>query len=406
MAEEKIPKKESPILILTIDCNHKSIDGNSDYLKENSISASNIADSFKANIGLKRQEIFNLLKEEKIRWDRDRNELRINRGLKKGYDFCFLQAEIDVKYLPAIFRYRGGFYSGLEENGRNLIKNCNHHFLILSACYGLLLPFEPIQYYACQFGDKNEAYKLWTQTDFISKVLVDYILKNQISRLFDFTYCSVEAFHDCFNWNYIHEKTGVEILHAYHKWNEGDDALFNFGSFFKEYILNKSHSDLLDLESDVYYNDIIFKTEKRQDSISCSLDAFEINIRKLIHNVLDPQYQNFWEEFEKLDTSIIPLSKKINERIDAEVKRNPFLKQFEPDKLDYCDIYNYQKIIEKFWNDFNPIFLSKDTMKQHFQNIVELRNPERHVREPNKVQIDLGKASLKWFDNIFKKQGI
>ena len=88
------------------------------------------------------------------------------------------------------------------------------------------------------------------------------------------------------------------------------------------------------------------------------------------------------------------------------MKRNPFLKQFETDRLDYCDIYSYQKIIEKFWDVFNSIFLSKDTMKQHFQNIVELRNPERHVREPNRVQIDLGKASLKWFDNIFKKEGI
>ena len=102
MAEENMPKRGSPILILTIDCNHKSIGGNSDYLVENSISVSNIADSFKKNIGSKRQEIFNLLKEEKIRWDRDRNELRINKGLKKGFDFCFQQGEVDAKYLPAI----------------------------------------------------------------------------------------------------------------------------------------------------------------------------------------------------------------------------------------------------------------------------------------------------------------
>jgi hypothetical protein len=399
-------KKGSPILILTIDCNHKLNGGNMDYFKDESIFASNIADSFINNIGIKRQEIFNLLKAEKIRWDKDRNELKINKGLKKGYDFNFQQADIDTKYLPAILRYKGAFYSGLEESGKEAVKNCNHHFLILSACYGLLLPFEPIQYYACQFGDKNEAYKLWTQTDFISKVLTDYILKNGISRVFDFTYCSVEAFHDCFNWKYIQEKTGVEILHAYHRWNEGDDALMNFGSFFKEFIITKSHSDLLNIDSDVYYDDILFKTEKRQDSISCSLDTFEINIRKFIHRILDPKYQNFWEEFDKRDTSIIPLSKKIDERIESEVKRNPFLKQFETDKLDYCDIYSYQKIIEKFWDDFRSTFLSKDTMKQHFQNIVELRNPERHVREPNRVQIDLGKASLKWFDNIFKKEGI
>jgi cytoplasmic iron level regulating protein YaaA (DUF328/UPF0246 family) len=399
-------KKESSILILTIDCNHKSIGGNPEYFKDESIFSSNIADSLISEIGIKRQEIFNLLKEEKIRWDKDRNELRINKGLKKGHDFNFQQIDIDAKYLPAILRYKGGFYSGLEESGKQSIKNCNHHFLILSACYGLLLPFEPIQYYACQFGDKNEAYKLWTQADFISKVLIDYILKNQISRIFDFTYCSVEAFQDCFNWNYIQEKTGVEILHAYHRWNEGDDALFNFGSFFRDFIDTKSQSELLDIDSDVYYDDIIFKTEKRLDSISCSLDTFEINIRKFIHNVLDSKYQNFWEEFDKRDSSIIPLSKKINENITKEIMKNPFLKQFQQDKLDYCDIFDYQKIINKFWTDFEPIFLSKRTMEKHFENIVELRNPKRHVRDSNDVIIEMGKASIKWFDYLFKNQGI
>lgn len=403
---KKMQKKESPVLILTIDCNHKSKGGNSEYSKEDIICASNISESFKTDIGLKRQKIYHLLKEEKIRWDKDRNELRINRELKKGYDFCFQQIESDSKYLPAIFRYKGGFYSGLEDSGKNSIQSSDHHFLILSASYGLLLPFEPIQYYACQFGDKNEAYRVWTQTDFISNLLADYIITNKIRRVFDFTYCSVEAFHDCFNWSLIQEKTGAEILHAYHRWNEGDAALFNFGSFFKDFMVAKSHADLLNLDPDVYYDEIIFKIEKRQDNLSYSLDAFEINIRKFIHMVLDPKYQNFWEEFDKRDTSVIPILKKINEMIDAEYIRNPFLKQFEPDKLDYCTIYNYQKIIEKFWSDFNPIFLSKDTMKQHFQNIVELRNPERHVRDPNNVQIDLGKASLKWFDNIFKKQGL
>ena len=103
--------------------------------------------------------------------------MRINRELKKGSDFSFQSPDGDVEYLPAIDRYRGGFYGGLEDSGRELIKTSKHHFLILSACYGLLRAFEPIQYYACQFGDKNEAYRLWTQNNFISNLLIDYIQK-------------------------------------------------------------------------------------------------------------------------------------------------------------------------------------------------------------------------------------
>lgn len=399
-------KDESQILILTIDCNHKSKGGNSEYLRENSILSSDVDDNLKMEICSNRQKNFQLLKEEKIRWDNDRNELRINRELKPGCDFCFSQPDPDSKYMPAIYRYKGGFYSGLEESGKIQLLNCDHHFLILSACYGILRPLEPIQYYACQFGDRNEAYMLWTKNNFISTVLADYIIKNKICRIFDFTYCSVEAFHDCFNWDYISKKTGVEILHAYHRWNQGDDALFNFGTFLKEFMISQSSEKLLDIDCDIFYDDVIFRTIKRQDNSSFLLDEFEKNVRGFIHTLLDPKYPDFWEVYDKRDSSQTSTLSKINERIEAERKRNPFLNQFKIDKLDYCDIYTYQKIIEKFWVDFEPVLLSKPTMRKHFENIVELRNPERHVRKTNKIQTDLGKASLKWFDEIFKNQGI
>ena len=308
--------------------------------------------------------------------------------------------------MPAIYRYKGGFYSGLEESGKNLLLNCDHHFLILSACYGILQPLEPIQYYACQFGDRNDAYTLWTKNNFISTVLADYIIKNKICRIFDFTYCSVEAFHDCFNWDYIAKKTGVEILHAYHRWNQGDDALVNFGTFLKEFMISQSSEKLLDIDCDIFYDDVIFRTIKRQDNSSFLLDEFEKNMRGFIHKLLDPKYPDFWEVYDTRDSSQISTVSKINERIEAERKRNPFLNQFKIDKLDYCDIYTYKKIIETFWVDFEPVLLSKRTMKTHFENIVELRNPERHVRKTNKIQTELGKASLKWFDEIFKNQGI
>jgi hypothetical protein len=53
---------DSSILIITIDCNHKSKGGVPSYQSHNSIFASNIDNVNKAKIGEKRQEIFELLK--------------------------------------------------------------------------------------------------------------------------------------------------------------------------------------------------------------------------------------------------------------------------------------------------------------------------------------------------------
>lgn len=182
--------------------------------------------------------------------------------------------------------------------------------------------------------------------------------------------------------------------------------MYNFGAFFKTFMLECSPQDLLNFYPDTDYEDIRFESEKRKDSLSDLLDEFEINIRKLIHKVLDNKYPDFWRELEKIDNSEKPVTDKTKKGITNEIIKNPFLKEHELERLQYCDIYDYQKIIIKFWDAFHPVFLSKDTMKKHFDNIVELRNPKRHVRPPNTIQIEMGRASIKWFDKIFKEQEI
>lgn len=146
--------------------------------------------------------------------------------------------------------------------------------------------------------------------------------------------------------------------------------------------------------------------EKSQDYNTSLLIEFEINIRKLIHEVLDPKYQDFWQVLKERDNSNRPVPNKIEERIEREIIKNPFLKRSEFERLEYCDILDYPKIIIKFWADFDPIFGNKENMNVHFNNINGLRNPEAHVRNPIDVQISLGKASIQWFDKIFKAQGI
>jgi hypothetical protein len=266
---------ESPILILTIDTNHKTKEGEiKEYNESLTFFSSKIGEDSRSILFKNRKEIFHHLKNNEIRWESDENELFNNQNLKNGKDF--FGSDENARYLPAIYRYTGGVFSGLGDKGKECIPHSLHHLLILTACYGLIKPFEPIQFYSCQFGDHNEAYKIWNQDEKISDLLVDYIKKYDIKRIFDFTYCSVPAFHEIFNWSKITKRTNVEILHAYHRWGEGDDALPYFGTFIRNQILLAQTSELLEMKPNAWIDDIIFKHQKKEQlkKISSKKDEF------------------------------------------------------------------------------------------------------------------------------------
>jgi len=247
----------SSTLILTLDSYHKIRDREtSEYRPESSIFSSHIDDTCKKFIERTRKKVFDHLKSGDVIWKDSYKERDYNDNLVLAKDF--FTDDNKAMYLPAIERYDGDFFDGLEEKGKDYLLHSKHHFLILSGLYGLLKPFEDIQFYSCQFGDKNICYNLWTHQTGISKVLVNYITKYKISKIFDFTACDVTAYHECIDWNFVKKATSVEILHGYHLKTTTDKALKYYGRFVRNHILLNDTEELTKIKHGSIIDEIEF----------------------------------------------------------------------------------------------------------------------------------------------------
>jgi hypothetical protein len=253
---DELYQPNSPILILTIDSFHKIKGGIPEYHENLSFFSELVTQKNKDFFQDSRRKIFNHLKNKEVIWHGCEKEHEDNENLVLGKDF--FGNDRNATYLSAIKRYEGPLYDGLGEKGIDYLLNSRHHFLILSGLYGFLKPFEPIQFYSCQFGEKNICYDIWTNQNGISNVLIDYIKKYKISKIFDFTACDVTAYHECLDWDYITKETNSEILHAYHVKTTTDKALKYFGRFIRNHLLLKDSEYLLKINSGSIMDEIEF----------------------------------------------------------------------------------------------------------------------------------------------------
>jgi hypothetical protein len=270
-------KPEGSVLILTIDSFHKSSEGQkSGFSPEFSFAGSGVSPESVRLIMENRAEIYGKIRSNKIVWDNFENEIINNNDLRFGPDFS--GGDESGEYLPAIFRYNGDFYDGLDDEGREKLLHSDKHLLIISACYGLLSPFEYVQNYSCQFGNDNAAYWQWTKNKILSKILADYIRVKGIRLVFDFTDCDVVSYHKSIDWEYVERETGAEVLHCYHEWAEGDKALKFFGEFVSDFILERADEELLGMDYSAGVNNIIF---------FCSVRSKVKSVPKNLQNLLD-----------------------------------------------------------------------------------------------------------------------
>jgi hypothetical protein len=272
------PNPTSHILILTVDCFKKNKGGINNYDRTYSISEElpEISEKIKSV----RQKIFFRLKNYQIHWFGDNEELPLNENLVNGEDFG--GSELTGLYLRAIQRYNGDFFLALGDEGKEKILTTDHHFLIISACYGILKPIEYIQNYACQFGDNNSAYYEWSKQKDITKILNQYVKKFNIKRIFDFTECDVKAYQRVINWETIcKDNPELSVLHG-HSWATGDRPLHFFGEYTKNFLLDSSEKALLAVRSNSKIGDIIFyeKLESNLLPIAPKINPIDMIIDK------------------------------------------------------------------------------------------------------------------------------
>jgi len=262
---------ESNILIVTICSFTKKEAGESVYDKKFSI-FKDIKNQTSLNLLSKRNEILSHL------WNGDFDtqgqsvsEHEYNKGLTKGADFG--GKESIGSYLPALARYDGRFYRALGKEGKTKVVKSKHHLLIQTGLYGLVKPLESIQLYSVPIEKDSLVQKIWKRGDVLTQVIIDYVKKNQISRIFDFT--SRKDYRDVINWQKISHNTGAQIFYCFSLLAGGADSLIFYGEFLREYLLNASENELLQIEPDTEQDKILFRsiaqtfeTSPKEDSTS------------------------------------------------------------------------------------------------------------------------------------------
>jgi len=159
-----------------------------------------------------------------------------NQALKRGPDISGDAAERGGLYLPALKRYMGRFYKefrkavgNIDDHIQRMEDASDYHMLIVSGLYGLLTPTEPIQNYDCHVTEDQAVRKRWAQNDLLTELVVAYINKHGITRVFD---CMAEdSYRRLIDWELLERRTGIEVLHAHSRKGErvGIDLLPELG---------------------------------------------------------------------------------------------------------------------------------------------------------------------------------
>jgi len=201
---------ETKVLMVTICSLNKKAGGSSKYDETQALASKLVRtrdDLLKA-----RREAFDLLFSGQIKWQGiPLGNLKYNKELRLGKDFG--ENIEDVKYLPAIYRYDGRFYTALGRDGRDKLLRSKHHVLIMSGLYGLVTTAEPIQLYSMPIERGSKVQEIWKRNKVLTRVLVEYAQLNRIKRIFDFTARS--DYRELIDWDFVANATGAEVFRRF-----------------------------------------------------------------------------------------------------------------------------------------------------------------------------------------------
>jgi len=159
--------------------------------------------------------------------------------------------------MPALERYDGRFFGAFQKKIGNVSdfihKRCeesNDHLLIISGLYGVLTPAEPIQGYNCDIPDEREIRQLWKENNLLTEVIISYIKKFGISRIFDFM--ADDSYRHLIGWELIREEASCTIFYPRCVQQTGVDMLPEFGC---------AVAHLLDTQDSMNLSDVTFGTK-------------------------------------------------------------------------------------------------------------------------------------------------
>jgi mRNA-degrading endonuclease RelE of RelBE toxin-antitoxin system len=245
----------SKILILTICSFTKTAGGVDEYNVQDAI-VSRLSQKAKSVLLQSRADVWYLLKlSDRIDWQGvPASELAFNQGLVQGIDLG--GHDKPARYLPALQRYDGRFFQSLKKEGASKLEESSHHFLFMSGLYGLVIPDEPIQLYSCPL--RPQVAEVWTKDHALTDVLIDYVAKHSISRIFDLT--AVAAYRNLIDWSVVTAQTKADVLHCFYTMGAGDYALIPFGQLTRDFLSIAPASELLIIEPETDMNGVVFRS--------------------------------------------------------------------------------------------------------------------------------------------------
>ena len=247
----------SKVLFVSI-CSLTKADGGHDEYDAGEAIASELTPRLKKKLLRRRDRVRHLAKETSdVAWQGVAlRELEYNRHLVRGADFG---GDCRARYRPAVERYEGRFFLGLESDRAAALRASPHHLLLLSGLYGVLRPFEPIQLYSCPLAAKVA--QLWRKDgDVLTEVLSSYVVERHIQRIIDLT--AVDAYRRLVDWEEVCGY-GAEILHCFYVQGAGDSALIPFGKALRGRLLGMAEGELLALEPEHRMDDIVFRARPK-----------------------------------------------------------------------------------------------------------------------------------------------
>ena len=131
-----------------------------------------------------------------------------------------------------------------------------------------------------------------------------------------------------------------------------------------------------------------------RDQARLAVDEIEVKLRRVVHDIL---HSHVGEEYWK---SAVPgdLQAKIKKRINERNRSKVITRIDDPlIRLQYADIMDFHKIIDKNWELFEDRFDSREDLKSHFLALKNYRNPLGHVRDMDPIDQKRGEAAILWF---------
>ena len=237
----------SPILFLTCCSNRKIAGGDDRYQSEYTIQPSIREERGRALLEARRSVCSRIHDGAKSAQGTELRSLPYNGQLVCGPDFGRTASGL---YWPAMKRYRGRFYQEIDPDESGVLGESPHHWLIVSALYGLLTPAEPIQMYSCHtLDDAGRLASIWTHDGLLTSLLLEYVRVSNVTLIVDLT--ADLSYHRLFNWERVRRR--VRVLRAFGAQNVGPSLLPALGFLVRDRLLTISAEELTGLEDPKTY---------------------------------------------------------------------------------------------------------------------------------------------------------